>query len=574
MKSASIFSVIGILLLLAPMTTIQAQEPGSDGMIVTGGMGGAESSIALMLNPLIEGASGVTYWMFPTLIGVSPFTQYYARAGDEGVTNALATDWTISDDGLTYTFTLRRDAVWSDGTPITTRDIQFIYEAVNSGEFPWYIVEGIRKATALDDYTYQIVYEEPTCEALQNMRLWLVIPSHVFGYDGRPDFDFSIINGHPFNTNPSVVFGPFQLDYVHVGKEFALKAVPAWSDGPVIPKGIILRDIIDPEDSTARFLSGEFDYIQNPGPCMTCYAAIRAAPDVTAVSFVGSRWDYIGLNLADPENPQPGLDSDGNLIDQGHHPLFGDVRVRRALQLAINVQTIIEEAALGEGTPMASALIPGSWAADPTLEPVPYDPALAAQILDEVGWPLGPDGVRVCQGCKYALDGTRFEFELLTNAGNTRRETTGMIVRDQLAQLGIVVALRLIDFDELMNIMDAETFDAILLGWSLPVPYEPGLLYFFGPGADVTPDISENFTSYYNPDVVRLSQKVLTVPGCDAAARAEIYHQIERLMQADQPYLWLYAQNELYAAHNYVIGFDPKPVAPFWNIHTWRVERP
>jgi len=67
----------------------------------------------------------------------------------------------------------------------------------------------------------------------------------------------------------------------------------------------------------------------------------------------------------------------------------------------------------------AANLIPTSWAFNKDLAPVSYDPELAGQMLDEAGWPVGPDGVRICQGCLYAEEGTPFEFELLTNAGNT-----------------------------------------------------------------------------------------------------------------------------------------------------------
>ena len=125
-----------------------------------------------------------------------------------------------------------------------------------------------------------------------------------------------------------------------------------------------------------------------PRDCPTCITDIRAAPGVKAVSFPSNLWSFIGLNVADPDHPPPGLDDDGNLFDQGHHPIFGDGRVRRALQRAIDVQAIIQGAVNGEGTQMASILIPTSWAADPDLAPVPYDPALAAQMLDEAGWRL------------------------------------------------------------------------------------------------------------------------------------------------------------------------------------------
>jgi peptide/nickel transport system substrate-binding protein len=586
LKPAIILLII-LVLLLVPKTA-PAQEPGSGGTIVVGFPGGTTALASL--NPL-RSADSSTYYtyrvaglMFPTVIGVSPFTQYYARVGEKGMTNALATDWTISADGLVYTLTLRRDAVWSDGVPITATDVKFSFDAVASGmiESPLYgglnydplaNPVGIQEIVVVDDYTLQVVFKETNCSALGLALSFPVVPAHVFGYDGRPDFDFSVMVGHEFDTQPSVVYGPFQLDYVHYGEEIALKPVPTWADGPVVPAGLVLRDVSDSEDETRRFLAGEFDYIENPISCMSCRADIRAAPDVKAVSFPGLSWDYLALNVADPENPQPGEDGNGNRIDQGHHPLFGDVRVRRALQLAINVPDIIQGALFGEGTQMASSLLPTSWASDPDLVPIPYDPAQAARLLDEAGWPLGPNGIRICQGCQYAEDGTPFEFELVTNEGNTRREAVGQIVQDQLADLGIVVDFWTGPFSALGPI--AQTLDAYILGWLNGFPDDPDQLGIFGPGSDSSPDQgSMNASSYYDPEFNRLSEKARTLPGCDPADRADIYGQIDRLLQADQPYLWLFAQNDLYAAHTDVAGFDPQPHMPWWNIHTWQVPGP
>jgi peptide/nickel transport system substrate-binding protein len=587
MKHMFVLVVIGALL-LSPLLTL-AQEtpaPGSGGVIVIGLYSGTISLGSL--NPLRNynsDTSNITDLMFPSVVGVSPFTQYYGKVGDEGVYGALATDWTISEDGRVYTFTLRRDAVWSDGVPITATDVKFSFDAMASGaiESPDYGLTfkydpvanpaGVDEIVVVDDYTFQAMFRKANCLALRMAGTFPIVPAHMFGYDGRPDFDFSVMVGHPFDTNPPVVYGPFQLDYVEYGKEIALKPVPTWADGPVIPAGLIFRDVNGPEDEIERFLAGELDFIANPP--ISRFADIRAASDVRVVSFPSNRWDYLALNVADPDHPRPGEDASGNRIDQGHHPIFGDVRVRRALQLAINVPDIIQAALLGEGTQMASNLLPTSWAADTTLTPISYDPALAAQMLDQAGWPVGPGGIRICQGCKYALDGTPFEFELVTNEGNTRRETVGRIVQGQLADLGIIVDFWEVDWGTLTA--DGQTYDSYICGANNDFPDSGDLTWAFGPGSDYLSDLGNmnvNNSSYYNPEFDRLSEKARTLSGCDPTARAAIYHQIEKLLQDDQPYVWLFAINDLYAAHTNVIGFDPYPNMPWWNIHTWQVQRP
>jgi peptide/nickel transport system substrate-binding protein len=585
-----IFVIAVLAALLSPLLA-RAQEtpaPGSGGVIVIGRLGGTMQGVSLSpLRNTIGGSNDptITDRMFPYVVGASPFTQYYGKVGDPGVYNALATDWTISDDSRVYTFTLRRDAVWSDGVPITATDVKFSFDAIASGVIgslleglvnyePDYNPFGIREIVVVDEYTFQAIFNQANCDGL-GYASFPVIPAHAFGYNGGPNFDFSVMVGHAFDTNPTVVYGPFQVDYIDYGKEIALKPVPTWADGPVIPAGLIFRDTLDYEDETERFLAGELDYIESFSLCYSCRDAIRAAPGVTAVSFPGNSWDYLALNVADPTNPQSGLDADGNPIDQGHHPMFGDVRVRRAMQLAIDVPSLIESAVFGEATQMASSLLPTSWAADPNLAPVPYDPALAAQMLDEAGWPLGPNGIRVCQGCKHALDGTPFVINMETNEGNTRREAMGLMIKDQLHELGIEVDFQTYDLWPTLS-ANAQTYDSYIMGWGEGFPQSPDQLQILGgPDNDVVQEMgSYNASSYANPEFVRLSRQALTLPGCDPAARAEIYHQIERLLQDDQPYVWLFALNQFYAAHDYVIGFDPYPNMPWWNIHAWQVQRP
>jgi peptide/nickel transport system substrate-binding protein len=579
-----------LTLLLSPLLTLAQDEPapGSGGVIVlpntpTAGTMADESMNPLRASTQTNSFELITGLMFPHVVGISPFTQYYGRVGDAGVYNELATDWTISDDGKVYTFTLRQDAVWSDGVPITATDVKFSFDAIASGQtgssywdwilyIPFSQPYGVREIVVVDGYTFQAVFDQANCGGLAYGGRFPVVPAHAFGYDGSPDFDFSVMVGHEFDTNPSVVYGPFQLDYVAYGKEIALKPVPTWADGPVIPTGVVFRDTFDTQDEAERFLAGELDYVGLEFG-EEVMAAIRAAPDVTAVTFPGNRWNYIAFNVADPGNPQPGLDADGNPIDQGHHPIFGDVRVRRAMQLATDVPPIIQAAAFGEATQMASNLLPTSWAADPDLAPVPYDPVLAAQMLDEAGWPLGPNGIRVCQGCKYALDGTPFVFELVTVEGNTQADTIRAIVREQWGDLGIEVDAQSYPLFPTM-IDNQQTFDAYSMGWVNPFPDDPDQLQILGGPNDDIQEANHDGSSYANPEFVRLSQQALTLPGCDPTARAEIYHQIEKLLQEDPPYVWLFARNQLYAAHNDVMGFDPQPNMPLWNIHTLQVQRP
>lgn len=574
-----------VVMFLMPMTVAAQGDEGEGGIVVEGNFSGSVNFGAL--NPLRANDSAtnrIANLMFPYVVYGSAFTQTYGKANEEGVSNALATDWTISEDGKVYTFKLRDDAFWSDGTPITSLDVKFSFDAIASGDAdsPYYGTvnyipdgnpTGIKEIRIIDDYTFEAVFEQPTCIALVNIGAFNIVPAHAFGYTGQEDFDFTTLIDHEFDTNPSVVYGPFDLGIFNPGEAIGLESVDTWAEGAVLPDGYIYRDVPDQTVEAEQFMAGELNFIDNPQ--ISRRAEMREDPDLTMGDFPGNAWDYMLFNVADPENPQPGMDENGNLIDQGHHPIFADPRVRVALQHAINIDEIIQGAVFGEGTQMPSSLIPTSWAFSKDLAPLAYDPELAGKLLDEAGWPLGSDGVRICQGCLYAEEGTPFEFELLTNAGNTRREAIGVIIQDQLYELGINVDFQAIDWQLLLDqTQGAQTFDAAIMGWREGFPSDPDQLQLFNPSNDDPANQGSNAGSYYNPEFIRLAVEAASVPGCVESERAEVYHEIQKLLQEDPPYMWLFVQNLQYGANTNVENFDPYPNVPLWNVKTWRVPTP
>jgi peptide/nickel transport system substrate-binding protein len=582
------FVALAMALLVAPILAV-AQEPGSGGPVIEGNFGGSANMGTL--NPLRandSAANRITALMFPQLVGANLKTGTFAMHTDDGATTGiLGVSYEVSEDGTVYTFKMREDAVWSDGTPITATDVKFSFDAIASNliEAPLFgyynYIEGnevgIKEVKVIDDYTLEFTYGQASCNAL-GLGGFLVVPSHAFGYDGSADFDFSVMVDHEFDLNPTPVYGPFQLANFIPGEAIGLVPVENWGEGAVVPSGYVYRDVPDQTVLVEQFLAGETNFIE--APPVGRRADIRTDPDVQVRDFAeGTQWDYISLNQADPNNPQPGRDADGNHIDQGHHPLFGDVRVRRALQHGLNVQEIITGAAFGEATQMPANLGAGSWAFDKTLEPIPYDPDQARALLDEAGWvstgdPLvdGGDGLRTCQGCLYAEEGTPFEFELLTNAGNSRKEAMGLIVKDSLAKLGIVVDFQAIDFNLMLDTVYTQAYDAHIGTWGAGFPDDPDQLQLFSSSNDDPANQSSNGTSYYNEEFESLSLEALQPAVCnDLEARAAIYHQIQAVLQADQPYVWLFSQNAFAAAAANIENFDPHAYIPLWNMETWMV---
>jgi peptide/nickel transport system substrate-binding protein len=220
---------------------------------------------------------------------------------------------------------------------------------------------------------------------------------------------------------------------------------------------------------------------------------------------------------------------------------------------------------LGEGSRMTSFVIPASWAYANDLPAIAYDPEAAAAILDEAGW-TDADG----NGVRENADGTPLQFTLYTNEGNGRREAVGTLIQDQLSQIGIQVDFQTIDFNTLLDIMDSQTFDAIILGWRNGWPDDPDATQLFTVGADVVGSGS-NFTSWNNPEFADLNLQAKTLPGCDPAERAALYGQMQEIFQNDLPYVPLFTVDGMYAASADVAGFGPYPSNLFWNVDSWNV---
>jgi len=586
MKGSIKLVLLGAILVLVGalmVAPIGAQEGGQGGIIIEGNLGGDPATF----NPIIASDTAsrrITGFIYPGFLAVDPSQATIVPSYESIAGGAVVNDWEISEDGTVYTFKLRQDVFWSDGTPVTSADIIYTWEAIVAGaqgivSTPLSFVidptgeSGILDVQAPDDYTVVVTFANAECTALNNAGVLYPAPSHML------PADLTELNDAPFNLNPTVSGGPFLFSDFRPGEQVALVHNPNYSDaqlGYVNPSGFIYQNVPDQNVMVERFLAGETNVIDSPA--VARIADIRAAQEqgrVQLYSYPGNIWDYFAMNLADPTNPQNGLDEDGNPIDQGFHPIFGDVRVRQAIARGIDVDAIVSAAVFGEGSRMTSFIIPASWAYADDLPPIAYDPEAAAALLEEAGWvDLNGDGVREATAAAlHAEEGTPLSFTLYTNEGNTRRAAVGTLIQDQLAQIGIRVDFQTIDFNTLLDIMDSQTFDTIILGWRNGYPDDPDATQLFTPASDVVGSGS-NFTSYHNPEFVRLNNLAKSLPGCDPAERAELYIQMQEIFQNDLPYVPLYVINGNYAASASVNGFDPYPAQLYWNVDTWSIVTP
>lgn len=601
MKNLYRFITVGIALMMVASLglVITAQEedipgPGEGGAVIRGNERGS-ANLGSLIPIRCSGVdcSDVNGVMWPSLIALDPATQSYSP--DLEGAGQLATNWEVSEDGTVYTVTMREDAFWTDGEPITAEDVFFGYRAAVNGDeiglSSSYTLapQNLVSAEIIDDFTISFELEAPDCDALRYISNVVVLPAHAFGYtvDGDDGYDWSQFIDHPFDTEPTVTAGPFNFFRTDPGTAVFLEDNTEWWDPTgeyVIPEGWVYIDIPDQNVLVERFLAqGENDpnFVFEPGPAV--FQTLREAAANEGFQYYqspGRVWHYLALNIADPTNPQNGLDEDGNPIDQGNHPLFGDVLVRQAIQHGINIDEIIAGAQNGDATPMVSSTIPTAFTIHPELERRAFDYDAARALLDEAGWvaegdPLvdGGDGLRVCRGCAFAEEGTEFVFDLI-NPGSSGREDVAVIIQDQLAQIGIQANPAVLDFNTLYaDNMGAQTYDAAVAGWRGGLPFDPNQNSFFGAENDIfgSETYGFNFTSYYNERLEEIWDTINRIEGCDEATRIALAHEAQEIMWEEQPYVWLYALDSVYAAAPNVQGFAPFPNLGQWNIDQWIV---
>ncbi len=566
-----------LALIVAPVAAQDAtatEEAGGGGVIIDTTFGSGPTNF----NPVTSSdatAFQIMALIYPGLIGVNPETAVI----EPNAPGAVAKSWDVSEDGLTYTFHLRDDYQWEDGVPVTAKDFQATWDAITSGQTDSpliFITDTISDIKAVDDQTLQVTFKTASCEALNDAGLQ-PIPAHRYT-DSSGDLskvDWSKLKDEFYAGTDAPAIGPYKIGSVVADQQIGLVPVNngQWPDGNVLNDGYVLRIVGDQTVQVEQLLAGQSDVLSYvpPNRVADVQKAVEAGTLASYDYTPGDAWDYIAFNLTDPKNPQPALDDKGNPIKQTPNPLFGDVRVRQALSQAIDIDAIIQGAVFGNGVPIQASYAPGSWAYDANVPFYKYDQVAAGKLLDEAGFvddDNDPTTPRVANDkALYAAPGTKMEFTMYTNEGNTRRTAIGTIAQDELSKIGVKVDFKTVDFQVLLDMQDQQTFDTTILGWQNAYPDRADQTQLWSATSDVIG--GSNFTSYVNPELDKLMHEALTLPGCDQAERAKLYGQIQTILHNDAPYIFVNSHKGMYAWSTKLDGVSPYPGTLYWNLNEW-----
>lgn len=453
----------------------------------------------------------------------------------------LAESWQVADDKKTITFKLKPDLQWADGKPLTSADILFTWQLITdeNTHSPYASdYQLVTKAEAPDARTFIVHYSQPFAPALESWASLQVLPKHkLAGQDIRTtSFAQKPLGSHYY-----------QLKEWRHGEYIKLEKNPKSVLGPANIDHLIERIIPDP---AAQFLELMADNIDSMSMDPITYARIipsRPALQARLNQFkeLGNSYTYLGFNL----KRKP----------------FDDLRVRKAINYAIDKQEIIDGVYLGLGITIASPYKPGTRWSNPDLIPYTFDPAKAKQLLAEAGFEdTNGDGV-------VDRDGKKLSFEILTNLGNKQREKTAVIIQRRLKEVGIETHIRTLEWASLLtNFIKPGDFDAVVMGWGLGLDPDQ---YNIWHSSQQKPG-QFNFIGYNNPAVDKLLEQGRLE--FDPEKRMQIYHEFAKVLYEDSPLVYLSAGYGLTAIHKRVQGImNPVPPAGVsYDSQKWYIPQP
>lgn len=476
---------------------------------------------------------------------------------------AVADRWRFSADGTTLTFLLAADRRWSDGTPVRPSDVVYTYRllADTAAALPLSgVTARLDSVAEVGDTAVAFHFRRRYPGMLFDAGVG-VLPRQVFG-DAPPAELGRVVasvlepgsgGGHPARPGDAgarpggkraggegrlVSGGPFVLTAWRRGERMVLVRNPR---APVQPRldSLVVRVI--PEEATrlAELRSGGLDL----SPVESFRQARRLAerPGFRILSVPRRAYDYVAWN------------PDG-------HPAFGDVRVRRALSLAVDRRVILDALETGPYAEPARGpygpLFPELSSSLP--RPV-HDPEEAGRLLHEAGWVL-PAGAQVRR-----KEGRELAFELAVPAGDDRRGPAAELIAAQLAEIGVLAEIRIQEFTSLFGRVRAGDYEAALLGWQ--VGLDPDISPFFG-----DPSAPLNVVGHDDAAARSAMDSALAAPTA-AAARPHWRRAAEAVVE-DQPYAFLWYFDRLFVAGPRlrdveigVTGWSP-------GAHRWRIRPP
>jgi peptide/nickel transport system substrate-binding protein len=434
----------------------------------------------------------------------------------------VASGWQISDDGLVITFQLRRGVTFSDGESLTADDVVFTFhwmmnEAIEAPRARAYY-DKIERVEKLDDYSVAFHFHEPYFQAFELAAGMEILPEHFY----------SRFTPSQFNRATGLLLGsgPYRLPdpegwRPEPGRPIELVRNDRYW-GPPAPFDRRIYRVI--ENDTARlttFRNGDLDAFY---PTPEQYLGMRQDEQLLARTH---QFEF--------QRPNAGyLYIAWNQRRGGEPTVFADIRVRQAMTMLTDRQRICDEMYYGYAQPVTGPFSPLSRQYDHDIDPWPFDPSRARELLAEAGFTArGRDGVLV------SADGQPLRFRLSYPANSETFNRVVLFIKDTFARAGVIVDPDPLEWSVLIERINQRNYDAVSLGWTGSV--EGDLFQIFH--SSQIEGTADNFTSYRNPQLDALIDEARAT--VDEETRLPLWQAAHRVLHEDQPYTFLLTRQTL-----------------------------
>ncbi len=479
---------------------------------------------------------------------------------------------TVSDDKLSYEFTLRKDARFSDGEPVTGEDFIFYLKTIKNPHIlkvaPLRGYYGRVDSASLidgDPYHLRVVMREPYYLGDQWAGNLMAYPKHIWDPKNLSDsYSFAELNGGDSLGNKAITdvanqiekverdfdpafivgSGPYIFDEFRQNDRVVLRRnTEYWNRahelGQNWPERVVYLTINDRNGALSALKAGEIDFFPQLDQVQFRYEKARFAKnDIVPAQYEYPAYNYIGYNSDRPEKP-----------------FLADPKVRRAFAHAIDREKMIEKIFFGNAVTIGSPIYRKRPEYDTTLPTIPYDLSEARRLLDEAGWvDSDGDGIRdkMVNGEKVQM-----EFALQLNSGNNARRQMAVIFSEALRQIGAKVNPTTLEWSVFLERLDEHNFDAAIGGWAMGVT-EGDMFQIWHSESSVLG--GSNYISFKNP---RVDELITTIRGeFDYEKRKEMYKEIQQIIHEEQPYNFLVSELRVCGYHTRFrnVGFfAPRP---------------
>ncbi|MEQ9056818.1 MAG: ABC transporter substrate-binding protein [Roseovarius confluentis] len=423
------------------------------------------------------------------------------KSGTLEVEPALAESWEISEDGTVYTFTLRDGVNFHDGSPLNAEAVKFNFDRMLDENHPYYdtgpfplsfFFSAVENVEAVDDRTVRFTLNAPYAPFLSNLAY---TPGLIVSQAAVEE------RGADFGRNPSGT-GPFKFVEWRSNEAVVVERNPDYWDGAPELEAVVYRPITDANTRTAEMLAGGIDVMVE-------------VPPVALSEFQGG-----GFNIVEQAGPQVWF-----LILNAKEGPFADKRVRQAVNYAVNKSALVDEVLEGTAEVAAGPTPPAfAWAHNEELEPYPYDPDKARELIAEAG-----------------VEGAELTF-YVTEGGSGMLDPVAMgtAIQADLEAVGFDVSIETYEWNTFLGEVNPGLegkADMAEMAW---MTNDPDTLPFLALRTAAWPEEGGFNSGYYsNPEVDRLLEAARV--STDQEERARLYKEMQTIVQEDAP--WLFVAN-------------------------------